>query len=625
MAWVGAKAQLRLVPTARFSIFTPAFPSAKDGALTIDEAYFEAAGHDRKHPVTELGVGDSALMLDVAGGDRSFFERVRDEICWEQMMHKGSPVPRLVCMQGSFSDTADTKEGAEPIYRHPADDQPQMVAWTPTVTKLKAIVEAALGGQQLLNHALIQYYRGGDDYISEHADKTLDVHRGSSIVNLSLGATRTMVLRLKKEGGSNVAGSIFNKSRHGTRPSRATQRVALPDSSLFVLGWNTNLCMTHEIKQDRRLDFEKTPGELDFHGERISLTFRSVSTFKRLSDGCLFGQGAPSKTEAALNRAVGLGLKVESNDLSGIVNVAAETNRMIRMFSIENRSADFNWDSAYGKGFNVLTMAGASSTTETTGMSEVLSSGNEPMRSPHEESLEVAAASVCREAETCVLTPLSFFLAWNGVLVLTYEGFPPSLEGVKSRLNSAHCSLFGPENFGSKWPKTTLAATADGATLLSLDDLAALRRICINHSLALQLISKDAAITVNTLSVVHYSQRGLEEENIVFHVPLSPPSSTSLSSEPSAQEKKRVTGVIEEWTGPKLSSYLSLANKQGSNISSYRESSPTGSTLVGFLSDVPAALALSLTAFQEAIDSAFPGRFVWMKSESLHCTIRSLD
>jgi alkylated DNA repair dioxygenase AlkB len=41
---------------------------------------------------------------------------------------------------------------------------------------------------------LIQLYRTGADYISEHSDKTIDVVRGSRIVNVSLGARRTMTL-----------------------------------------------------------------------------------------------------------------------------------------------------------------------------------------------------------------------------------------------------------------------------------------------------------------------------------------------------------------------------------------------------------------------------------------------
>jgi len=93
-------------------------------------------------------------------------------------MHKGGAVPRLVSMQGSFvygPPVVDDKNSApslaapvaEPVYRHPADAQPPMVAWTPAVLRAKMAAEKALGGQ-IFNHALVQHYRNGDDYISEH-------------------------------------------------------------------------------------------------------------------------------------------------------------------------------------------------------------------------------------------------------------------------------------------------------------------------------------------------------------------------------------------------------------------------------------------------------------------------
>ena len=103
---------------------------------------------------------------------------MRDEIAWHEMVHKGGAVPRLVAMQGTFA--ADGRSGAlsvaEPVYRHPADAQPAMVGWTPAVARLKAAAEAALGGQAL-NHGLIQYYRNGDDYISEHGASPFCISR----------------------------------------------------------------------------------------------------------------------------------------------------------------------------------------------------------------------------------------------------------------------------------------------------------------------------------------------------------------------------------------------------------------------------------------------------------------
>lgn len=56
------------------------------------------------------------------------------------------------------------------------------------VARIKASLEETLWGLKLLgpecelNHVLIQKYRNGEDYISEHSDKTVDIVRGTSIV-----------------------------------------------------------------------------------------------------------------------------------------------------------------------------------------------------------------------------------------------------------------------------------------------------------------------------------------------------------------------------------------------------------------------------------------------------------
>ena len=80
-----------------------------------------------------------------------------------------------------------SEDGAiEPMYRHPADEQPQLMPLTPMSNKIRNAVVARL--EQPLNHGLIQWYRSGHDFISEHADKSLDIARGTNIVNVSIGS-----------------------------------------------------------------------------------------------------------------------------------------------------------------------------------------------------------------------------------------------------------------------------------------------------------------------------------------------------------------------------------------------------------------------------------------------------
>ena len=146
-----------------------------------------------------LGSNDSYLLLDIFPSDiaDNLFSQLRDEITWNEMRQKGGRVPRDISIQGTLIN--QNGDEYEPLYRHPADEQPELVSWTPTALKIKERIEEVI--QQKLNHALIQYYRNGKDFIGEHSDKTLDVLIGSNIVNYSLGAARTMILKHKTQDG----------------------------------------------------------------------------------------------------------------------------------------------------------------------------------------------------------------------------------------------------------------------------------------------------------------------------------------------------------------------------------------------------------------------------------------
>lgn len=270
-------------------------------------------------PGDVIGEGDSRIVYDIDMPENSF-ERIRDEVVWQRMYHMSGQVPRLVAVQGKTSP-----DGSIPIYRHPADESPPFESFTSTVDQVRLIVERILGHP--LNHVLIQLYRNGQDRISEHSDKTLDIVRGSSICNVSLGAERVMVLRQK--GSENEEGS-----------GRLSQRVPMPHESLFVLGEKTNSRWLHGIKPDKRQESEKSIEECSHGGQRISLTFRHIGTFLDPNGDTIWGQGAVSK--------------VESEAHPVIHGDAEETERLVRAFGEENRSLDFDWDATYGKGFDVV-------------------------------------------------------------------------------------------------------------------------------------------------------------------------------------------------------------------------------------------------------------------------------
>ncbi|KAF9033408.1 hypothetical protein BDZ89DRAFT_1062880 [Hymenopellis radicata] len=242
-----------------------------------------------------IGEGDTHLVEHLLDDELAgvAFERLKNEVEWATMYHRGGEVPRRVAVQGVVEP-----DGSIPLYRHPADESPPLRPFTPTVAAIAARASATLNHP--VNHVLIQHYRSGADYISEHSDKTIDVVRDSSIVNVSLGAQRTMFLRTKRDAGP-----------------KKVQRVPLPHNSMFVLGLNSNRVW----------------------GDRISLTFRWIGTYLTPDLQRIWGQGATGKTP---------------EDAKLVLNGEEQAAHLIEAFGRENRDSSFNWDEAYGEGFDVL-------------------------------------------------------------------------------------------------------------------------------------------------------------------------------------------------------------------------------------------------------------------------------
>lgn len=284
---------------------------------------------------SNLCEGDTCIIEALLPPDleHGIFEKLSNEVQWQRMSHQGGEVPRLVAVQGEVGT-----DGSIPIYRHPSDESPPLLSFSPSVLAIKAETEKQLGHP--LNHVLIQFYRDGKDYISEHSDKTLDIVRGSYIANVSVGATRTMVFRTKRADKDPSADQGPLSST-----SRKLQRAALPHNSLCRMGLKTNEKWLHSIRQDKRADWEKSPDELAYKGGRISLTFRHIGTFLDKDETIIWGQGATRKTR---------------DDASSVVNGQTEESiQMLRAFGIENHASNFDWDTYYSRGFDVLHLRSA--------------------------------------------------------------------------------------------------------------------------------------------------------------------------------------------------------------------------------------------------------------------------
>ena len=272
--------------------------------------------------------GTKSLFLEniLENDDKvKYFKTVKDEIKWESMYHKGSPVPRLVTIQG------DTDNDIVPIYRHPVDKHLTLNKWTPCIKLIKERIEQITG--QKINHALIQYYRDGNDFIGEHSDKTIDVVPNTYIMNVSLGASREMVLRKK------LTDEELNLE---SKPERQSEKFNMEHNSLFLMSLETNKEWLHSIRQDKRPDNIKSKNELYENGERISITFRTIGTFINLKDNRIFGQGAKNKTL--------------DNYKENTSSELQEGTNMLKAFSKENKETKFDWQENYGEGFDIINL-----------------------------------------------------------------------------------------------------------------------------------------------------------------------------------------------------------------------------------------------------------------------------
>jgi nicotinamidase-related amidase len=264
-----------------------------------------------------LGEGTTLVCGALDGCvDAASYDALEAEVAWSAMHHRGGVVPRLVALQGD-----QPADGIEPLYRHPADEQPALRPWTPTVDRIRRAVEAHVGHP--MNHALIQLYRHGKDWISEHSDKTLDLVRPSFIVNVSLGQRRTMVLRPKHKAGDADA---------------VIQRIPLVHGSLLRMDLETNRRWFHGIKQEA----DRQP--------RISLTLRHIGTWWNPTTGAVWGVGAPSgsRADAEVRAQARAARPPAARDLED----RAEAEQMLRLFRDENVDPGFD-AAAYRPGFEV--------------------------------------------------------------------------------------------------------------------------------------------------------------------------------------------------------------------------------------------------------------------------------
>ena len=157
----------------------------------------------------------------------------------EELRYRGHQLGRSKNFQCDVVDSSLTS------YQYPGSRKDVWGPWTNTGRELRDVLRTRTGEQ--VNSLVANLYVDGNDKITAHSDKPEDIQRSTSILTISLGATRT--LELTTNNGSK------------------TIHVPLPHGSLFVLGWKTNAQYKHAVlRTDEGV------------GRRFGLTFRTLAS-----------------------------------------------------------------------------------------------------------------------------------------------------------------------------------------------------------------------------------------------------------------------------------------------------------------------------------------------------------
>ena len=121
----------------------------------------------------------------------------------------------------------------------------QPLPWTLLLLELKQRVETLC--QNSFNSVLLNYYRDHRDAMGMHADDEPELGRHPAIASLSLGETRTLIFKNKRD------------------KSLKPVRIALPGGSLLLMQGETQAHWKHGINRQSKPC-----------GPRVNLTFRHI-------------------------------------------------------------------------------------------------------------------------------------------------------------------------------------------------------------------------------------------------------------------------------------------------------------------------------------------------------------
>jgi len=143
------------------------------------------------------------------------------------------------------------------------------------------------------------------------------------------------------------------------------------------------------------------------------------------------------------------------------------------------------------------------------------------------------------------MIPYKIIVAWSGVLTLAFKSWSKPLMDIKQRINDLPEFRDTSENFGTKWPKITLASLINNdVPPLTLDQLRNMTAICQEFDAESQQIDP---ITLTNCSMVVFSSRSLE--HVLCRVDYAFKTSQELPSNEQKYDEesyKIVQNVVEE-------------------------------------------------------------------------------
>ena len=227
---------------------------------------------------------------------------------------------------------------------------------------------------------------------------------------------------------------------------------------------------------------------------------------------------------------------------------------------------------------------------------------------PHaEDALEKITRS---HARASTLRGRAFFVAWNGVLTMAYEGWTEGVARYKRALNDPEVGL-QEEAHGSKWPKTSLACLRDGD--LRTEELNVLRTSCEKFAEAV----KEVRVALNRAKVVVFASRCCERRLSVRTLEMASGNVDNVDASVVSDANRDI--VEDILRAGNAASYIDDVNRPGHRANHYENGA--GVTLVV---DCGETIGDLVDKFRAEVEARLPGRYRWFDTNSLHIAIRGL-